>query len=194
VLLLYAIAIGLLIGRLAGGRVHNLERVDIAWWGLALGGLIVQVVLFASPVDGWIGAAGTPIYVVSTLVVLAALLRNILQPGFPLIAVGAFANLVVVLANGGAMPSDPHAWMAISGEAEVPITGYSNVVPMGPDTNFAFLGDIFVLPPPIPLANVFSVGDLLIGIGAGWFIIRAMRQTSGGALPATSAVPATASR
>ncbi len=193
-LLLYAIAIGLLVGRLAGGRVRNLESVHIAWWGLALGGLVVQVVLFASPVDGWIGAAGTPIYLVSTVVVLAALLKNILQPGVPLIAVGAIANLVVVLANGGSMPSDPHAWLALTGVAEVPITGYSNVVPMGPSTNLAFLGDIFVFPPPLPLANVFSIGDLLIGIGAGWFIIRGMRQTTAGTVPSISAATATASR
>ena len=168
--------------------------MHIAWWGLAVGGLAVQLVLFARPVAEQVGAAGPPLYVASTIVVLVALLRNILQPGFALIAVGAVANLVAVLANGGAMPSDPHAWLALTGEAQLPVTGFSNSVLMGPGTNFAFLGDIFVFPRPLPLANVFSVGDLLIAIGAGWFIIRAMRQTTGAPVPASSAAPATASR
>ena len=193
-LLLYAIAIGLLIGRLAGGRVGNLERVQITWWGLALGGLMVQLVLFTPFVAERIGAAGSPIYVISTLVVLAALCRNLTQPGFPLIAVGAVANLVAILTNGGAMPSDPVAWMALTGKPELPVTGFSNSVLMGPGTNFAFLGDIFVFPRPLPFANVFSIGDVLIGVGAGWFIIRAMRQPSGEVIAGTSAPRAIASR
>jgi hypothetical protein len=75
--------------------------------------------------------------------------------------------------------------MALTGVAEVPITGYSNVVPMGPDTKLAFLGDIFVFPRPLPLANVFSIGDLLIGI---------MRERTTGTVSVTSAAAATASR
>ena len=34
-----------------------------------------------------------------------------------------------------------------------------------------FLGDVFALPARLPLANVFSVGDLLIGLGMIAFII-----------------------
>ncbi len=37
-----------------------------------------------------------------------------------------------------------------------------------------FLGDIFVLPRPLPLANVFSIGDVLIGLGGALFILRTM--------------------
>ena len=96
------------MGRLAGGRVRNLEHVQLAWWGLALGGLAVQLVLFA-PTGRRAGRLrpGPRIYVLSTLAVLAALMRNLEQPGFTLIAIGAVANLIAVLANGGAMPSAP---------------------------------------------------------------------------------------
>ena len=179
-LLLYAIAIGLLAGRLAGGRLRNLERVQRAGWGRALGGLVVQLVLFAPPVADRIGAAGPALYVGSTLAVLAALMRNLEQPGFTLIAIGAIANLIPVLANGGAMPSDPAAWLALTGKAELPVSGFSNSILIGPETNFPFLGDVFVFPRPLPLANVFSIGDVLIGIGAAWFLIRAMRATDEG--------------
>jgi Family of unknown function (DUF5317) len=193
-LLLYAIAIGLLVGRLAGGRVRNLERVQLAWWGLALGGLVVQLVLFAPPVADRIGAAGPAIYVISTLAVLAALMRNLELPGFTLIAIGAVANLIAILANGGAMPSDPSAWLALTGKAELPVSGFSNSVLIGPQTNFPFLGDVFVLPRSWPLANVFSIGDVLIGIGAAWFLIRAMRETTGSRVHDQLPAPTTASR
>jgi hypothetical protein len=175
-ILLYAIAIGLVLGRFAGGRVRNLEQVHLTWWGVALAGLAVQLVLFAPPVAERIGAVGAPLYVASTLAVLAALLRNLEQPGFTLIAIGAVANLIAILSNGGAMPSDPDAWLALTGVPALPVSHFSNSVLIGPGTNFPFLGDVFVLPRPWPFANVFSIGDVLVGIGAAWFLIRAMRE------------------
>jgi hypothetical protein len=193
-LLLYAIAIGMIVGRLLGGRVRNLERVHIKWWGVAVSGLLVQLVLFAPPVAERIGSAGPPIYVLSTLAVLAALMRNLEQPGFTLIAIGAIANLIPILANGGAMPSDPDAWLTLTGVAQLPTTAFSNSVLIGPETNFPFLGDVFVLPRPWPFANVFSIGDVLVGIGATWFLIRAMHGPSTSRLPDPLPTPTVASR
>ena len=179
-LLLYSIVAGLLIGRLLGGRVRHLEAVHLAWWPLALTGLVVQLVLFAAPVAERVGAEGPVIYVASTLAVLAALLRNLALPGLPIIALGAILNLVPVLANGGAMPSAPDAWLALNGVAELPIRHFSNSVLSGPDTPFAILGDIFVWPRPLPLANVFSVGDAVIAVGAVVFLVVAMRPAGQG--------------
>lgn len=174
-LLLYAIAAGLLIGRLLGGRVHNLEHVHVAWWPLALGGLVVQVVLFADPVADRIGSAGPVIYVASTVVVLVVLLRNVALPGLAIIAVGAVLNLLPILSNGGYMPSSPEAWLALTGVAEVPGSGFTNVVLSGPDTHFAYLGDVFVWPRPLPLATVFSVGDAVIALGGIVFLVAGMQ-------------------
>jgi hypothetical protein len=193
-ILLYAIAIGLLLGRLAGGRVRDLERVHLTWWGVALAGLGVQLVLFAPPVAERIGSAGVPLYVGSTLAVLAALLRNLEQPGFTLIAIGAVANLIAILSNGGAMPSDPDAWLALTGVAALPVNHFSNSVLIGPETNFPFLGDVFVLPRPWPFANVFSIGDVLVGIGAAWFLIRSMRGPSQPRVPDHLPAPTIAGR
>lgn len=178
-ILLYAILAGLLIGRLRGGHLAALAHVRIAWLPVALGGLIVQLLLFSSPVATRIGEAGPPIYVASTLVVLAALLRNLGLPGLRLLALGACLNLVAILANGGAMPSSPDAWLLLDGVARVPAGEYTNSVLAGPGTAFAALGDIFVLPRPIPLANVFSIGDLLIAVGAVRFLVAGMRAPGG---------------
>ena len=177
-LLLYSIAAGLLAGRLLGGRVRNIEGVHFAWWQLALAGLAVQLVLFADPVQVRIGAAGPFIYVVSTLAVLAALLRNLRLPGLAVIAVGALLNLTAVLANGGYMPSSPDVWLELTGAAALPVSYYSNVVLIGPDTLLPFLGDIFLFPKPLPMATAFSIGDAVIAVGALAFLISAMRQPS----------------
>ena len=174
-LLLYAIVAGLIVGRLSGGRLRNLEHLHFTWWQLAVGGLAVQVVLFARPVAERVGSEGPLIYVLSTLAVMAALLRNLSHPGLAVIAVGASLNLVAVLANGGLMPSAPEAWLALNGVAELPVSHFSNSVLIGPETLVPFLGDIFVWPRPLPLANVFSIGDAVIAVGAVLFLVQAMR-------------------
>ena len=74
------------------------------------------------------------------------------------------------------MPSDPAAWLTLTGVAAVPTDDFTNSVLMGPGTALPWLGDVFVLPRPIPLANVFSVGDVLIALGIAWCVARSMRQ------------------
>ncbi len=191
-LLLYSIAAGLLLGRLAGGRIGNLEHVRFTWWPLALAGLAVQLALFAGPVAQHVGPEGPVIYVASTLVVLAALLRNLALPGLAIIAIGAILNLIPVIANGGAMPSAPEAWLALNGVAALPVSHFSNSVLIGPDTLFPFLGDVFVWPRPLPLANVFSIGDAVIAVGGVVFLVAAMRRSEAQTAPAArTAAPST---
>jgi hypothetical protein len=175
-LLLYAIPIGILLGLVAGGRLAALGTIHFRLWPLALGGLLFQLMLFSPPVAREVGALGPPLYVASTLVVLAALLFNLGQPGFRLILVGAALNLTVVVANGGQMPASPEALLAVYGAAAVPAEHFSNSVLAGSTTHLALLGDIFYLPRPVPLANVFSIGDVLIALGGAWFVAGTMRR------------------
>jgi len=185
VLLLYSIGIGLVIGRMLGGRVRNLEQVRFRWWQLALAGLLVQLVLFADPVQARVGSAGPAVYVLSTLAVLAALLRNLRYPGLAVLAAGAILNLLPILANGGYMPSSPEVWRELTGAAAVPVAFYSNVALIGPDTVFPFLGDIFAFPRQLPMATAFSLGDAVIALGAIIFLVSAMRTPP----PARSRAP-----
>lgn len=174
-LLLYFIAAGLIVGRLAGGRLDRLSRVTFRWAPIALAGLAFQLLLFSGPIADRVGAWGPTLYVASTAVVFVALTRNLAQPGFRLIALGAGSNLVAIVLNGGQMPASADAWAALSGQPRIPGTGFSNSAIVAPSGPLGLLGDIFAVPRPIPLANVFSIGDVLIGIGAAWFLIRAMR-------------------
>ena len=173
-LLLYAIVIGVLVGRAAGGRVSALADIHIRWWALALAGLMFQLLLFGPVLADRVGDAGPLLYVLSSGLVFLAMLRNLDLPGFPLLALGAALNMLVIVANGGLMPSAPGAWELLNGAAGVPVTAFSNSTLIHAGTALPFLGDVFVLPRPIPLANVFSVGDVLIGLGAAWCVIRSM--------------------
>lgn len=190
-LLLYAIPAGLFAGLVGGGKLTALAGVRIRLWPLALGGLWFQLVLFSPPVAASVGSWGPLLYVGSTVVVLVALLANLGLPGFGLILAGSLLNLVAVVLNGGQMPASPEALAALHGVAAVPAAGFTNSVVAGPTTTLAILGDIFVLPRPIPLANVFSIGDVLIGVGGALFIARTMLGARPApAEPATGADPA----
>lgn len=175
-LLLYFLAAGLLCGRLSGGTFGPLAEVRFSWWPAALFGLAFQALLFSEPMGSTVGAAGPVLYVGSTLIVLVALLRNIGLAGFPVIGLGAGLNLAAILANGGQMPADPAAFAALTGQPVVPTDLFSNSLVASGAAPLSYLGDTLVLPRPFPFANVFSIGDVAIGLGAMIFIIFAMRM------------------
>jgi hypothetical protein len=169
--ILYAIPLGIVAGYLAGGRLDRLSTVRFRWAPLALLGLAVQVALFSDPLATMVGAAGPPIYVASTAAVLVAVLRNLDITGLPIVAIGAASNLIAILANGGYMPADPDALASIGGIAP----GYSNSS-VTADPLLWPLTDIFAIPAWVPFANVFSIGDVLLGIGVALTIAAGMRR------------------
>jgi hypothetical protein len=173
-LILYFVVLGIVAGRLGGGRLDALHGVRFRWWAMALAGLLFQGLLFSDILGPAAGSWLPALYVTSTLLVLAALLRNLALPGFPVIAVGAALNLVVILANGGLMPSSREARIALTGGTDLG-ERITNSILVNADTLLPWLGDVFVLPRPLPFANAFSIGDILIGAGAAIFLVRAMR-------------------
>jgi Family of unknown function (DUF5317) len=169
--MLWAIPIGMVAGLAVGGRLENLSAFRLRWAGLAVAGLLIQLVLFTPLGYSVAGGTGPAIYIVTTLAVFATVVRNIRLTGMPIVAVGALSNLAAITANGGSMPADPAALATAGLEAE-PHT--NSVVLANPALQP--LTDIFALPAWLPLANVFSVGDVLIGVGLAIVIAAAMRR------------------
>lgn len=178
--ILYAVLIGLLLGFVAGGRPAGLAELHLRWSWIIVAGLFIQVVLFSEPVSERVGALGPPIYMASTAMVIAAILANRAIMGMVVVAVGAASNLAAIVANGGYMPVGAQAAATLG--ARHPAT-YSNSIQV-PDPALAPLTDIFALPAWVPFANVFSVGDVVIGIGVALVIVFAMRARTAPAGPA----------
>ena len=169
--MLWAIPAGILAGLALGGRLSNLASFRFRWGWLAIAGLLVQVVLFSPTGDAIAGAWSPWIYLGSTLAVFVAVARNLRLPGMAVVALGALSNLAAIAANGGAMPADPAA-LAIAG---LPKRDHLNSVVLA-DPALRPLTDIFALPAWLPMANVFSIGDVLIAVGVMWAIVAAMRR------------------
>ena len=167
---LYAIPIGVLVGLLLGGRLERLGELRLRWVPLILVGLAVQAAIYTDAASGIVGSIGPALYTASTAAVLVAVLRNVRVPGVAVIAVGAGCNLAAIVANGGWMPADASALASVGGLD----AGYTNSIVVA-DPPLRVLTDLFALPAWLPFANVFSVGDVLIGIGVAATIALAMR-------------------
>jgi hypothetical protein len=176
--LLLSIPIGIIVGFLAGGRLDALAQLRFRWAWLAVAGLIVQVVIFSEAGERLVGSLGPAIYVVSTAAVFVAVLRNIRVAGMAIAAAGAACNLVAIATNGGRMPADPAA-LALAG---LPVEDHLNSVVVA-NPAFRELTDIYAISAGLPFANVFSVGDVLLGLGIVVVIALAMRRRVPTTLP-----------
>jgi hypothetical protein len=146
---------------LLGGRLGALAEVRPRLPWLLPAALALQVVALDLPgVPGWLRP---PLHVGSYLVAGAFLVANRRLPGMPLVGIGAAANLLAIAANGGVMPASPSALAAAGLPPDPP--GFANSAALA-DPRLAFLGDVLAIPAGWPLANVFSVGDVLIAAGA----------------------------
>ena len=121
-----------------------------------------------------LGEASRWIYVGSTILVVIVVLANLRLTGLPIVLAGALSNLGAIVANGGSMPASPEALAQLgvgvhSGPTNSVIVEHPALEP---------LTDIFAMPAWMPLANVFSVGDVLIGVGVAVAIAVAMRRVA----------------
>lgn len=169
-LLVLTFVLALLWGLARGGRLSNLQTVDLPGYWLALLALALQIGLIYFPLPLWISRPG--LLLLSYAALAWFIWRNRRLPGMWLIGAGLLANWVVILANDGFMPVTYEA-LAAAGKAHL-VTGSSSgtsvfgskdILLNAAETRLWFLADIFVIPPPFPVPGVFSVGDALLAGG-----------------------------
>lgn len=156
-----ALAFGILAGLALGGRISRLRTFHLAW--LPVLAIAVAIRLLA-PAAGGLTAT---VYVIGFLGVAAVAVRNAAMPGMPLVAAGAFLNLVVVAMNGGMPVSDDAVRVAA---AAVPTDALHRTATA--DTKLIFLSDVI----PIGILRaVYSVGDAFIALGGAVLAFRSVR-------------------
>ena len=166
-ILVLVLVLALALVPLGGGRLRRLSalRFRAPWllW-LALG---TQVALMAFPggETWWRVAANVATYPLG----IGWVWMNRHVPGLWIIAVGAACNLLPILANGGVMPASAHALEDAGISADVGVYTNSTVLA---DPKLLFLGDVLAIPESFPFANVLSLGDVIIVLGAAYTIHR----------------------
>jgi MFS family permease len=154
---------------LFGGRLEALAELELrARWTLiaALGTQMTIVYVVPGAPHDLLSVAHVGSYVFA----IGFLWANRRVPGLLLIALGGASNLLVIAANGGVMPASRSA-LHTAGLADTPGQFASSIAVGHP--KLAFLGDVFAVPASFPVHNVFSVGDIVIVLGAFVLLHRA---------------------
>jgi hypothetical protein len=180
--LLETLSLSFAIAFLRGGRIGKLADVHFRWPWLLLLALFLKFSVyfpFGESYSYFVSTYSALRHLLSYALVVSFLFVNLDLKGFVLIPVGTLLNLLAIAFNGGFMPAS-RASLVKSGLGElVPLYlqnggHWNNSILMGPGTRLSFLGDVFYLPLPAPFYSVFSIGDIVIAIGALLFVQRAM--------------------
>ena len=164
------LVLGLALSPLIGGSLSRLGRLDLKGIPLLYVAICLQLVAFPVHEGLW----QTPdeiaiaLWLASYACLIAATFKNIKLRGIPLIGAGIAANLAAIIANGGHMPALPRALEAAGLHFQVHQNSTLDAAP-----HLALLVDRFAAPSWIPLANVYSLGDVAIAIGAFTFALAA---------------------
>ena len=144
----------LLVGRWPAGLLLHTWRWPLLVW-LTLG---LQVVAVEVPLPGVVAPV---LHVLTYVVVIGFLWVNRTLPHIAVVAAGAASNGVTIALNGGVLPASARA---VSAAALDPHMAFANSAVVAHPV-LPWLGDVFAWPAPLPLANTFSVGDVLIAVG-----------------------------
>lgn len=182
-MLFVAIALGVVAGLLAGGRLSNLLSAQLRFGALIVGGLVLRVA------TQWLIDQGVevvdqlrlPLFAASFGLLVLALWLNRSQPGLLLAMVGVGANGLAVILNDGYMPVYVPAAELVGLTAEDLSPTFH--VPLPDELNLEFLlagGPIAdIIPIGLPwLTNVISIGDVLLATGIAWFLFSAIARGS----------------
>jgi hypothetical protein len=171
VLTFYLAAAMLAVVVCTGGRLSRLAQVRIRHPWLLWVALIDQIVIISVVPDSqhtFLALAHVASYVLAGVCVVL----NRQLPGVLLIGLGGALNGLVIMLNGGTLPTSAAALETAGRVAEADQFTNSGVVD---SPRLAFLGDAFATPAWVPGHTVFSIGDVFIWVGIGWFLWRTCR-------------------
>ena len=194
-MLIGGIALGLIVGLLAGGSLANLAAVLLRWVAVLMFAVILRFATewFLIRGVGIVETLRLPLFGLAFGLLLAALWVNRAQPGMRLAFVGILSNTIAITANGGWMP----IWLPslqAAGFTVADVTSPFHVL-LDAAVNADFLrhaGPLAdILPIPLPFVrNVASIGDVFLTAGLA-FVLVATVVRSGDTDAEAEAAPST---
>jgi hypothetical protein len=174
---------------LTGGTLDRLADLEFRGVRWLLAALVAQLAIIVV-VPGGDTDAHRVVHVATYAAGAVFLWANRRIPGVLVLGAGAMLNAVAIAANGGVMPASEDA-MRSAGMPLPAGTEFVNSAPVA-DAALGFLGDVLAVPSWLPGAKVFSVGDVLIAVGAAIVVhVACRRPAAREAVPAAAATPAT---
>ncbi len=179
-MLLLGVALGLIAGLLAGGRIGNLADIRLRWAALLFLAVILRFGAEIALGRGLpvVDTLRVPIFATAFLMLAVGLWVNRGFPGLLLAFIGVAFNGITIVVNGGYMP----VWepsLSVAGLSPADLNPAFNTLLTLPidETFLRSLGPfVDVIPLPV-VGNVVSVGDVFISIGLAFFLFATVVRT-----------------
>ncbi|WP_430869226.1 DUF5317 domain-containing protein [Demequina aurantiaca] len=185
-LCIIAVASPLVAGRWPAGLLLHRWRWPLLIWAI----LAFQVVVLEVSMPTGLAAV---LHVLTYVAAIGFLWLNRTVAGVWVVAAGSVLNGVVIALNGGTLPASASAVETAGLDNDL---AFANSAVLD-DPVMLWLGDVFALPASMPLANTFSVGDVLIVLGvfiAAWTGTRRLGSHPDSAAPASDDQPGAATQ
>lgn len=173
--------ISLFVGKLRGGKLLNIEKVEIKAWYLLIISAFIQISLsiiktLNIPLGNIIlKDYFTYIHGFSYFLILTCVLLNLKKNSMKLFLIGIVLNFIVIFANGGKMPVSLEGIKGINNSIELPLSSFDiKHKAVDKNTKLVYLSDIILIPRPYPLPKILSIGDIFIMGGLFLFLQEAM--------------------
>lgn len=172
--------LSIIVAKLRGGRLRNLENVYIKGWYLFIIAALTQGFLsIGKKMDIALANKILGEYFICVIVfvffcMLITVIFNIKKNYMKLFLIGLILNFIVMVGNGGRMPvfldGIKGIKNGISTDVQLPHRG-SDIKheAINKNTKFVYLADIILIPKPYPLPKILSIGDIFLMLGAFQF-------------------------
>lgn len=175
------LVLGIIIGKLRGGKLKNLGKVIFRSSFLLVFSLLLQLgtsILISIGNEKAIDNRML-IYIVAYIMLFIVLFFNLERGSVWLILIGTIANFAAIILNGGSMPIDISILEKMGFEnmlQSIQIGAMPNYISISEAQYFTvYLAKRFGTPEWYPFKQIFSVGDLGISLGLLLFIQGVMQ-------------------
>lgn len=178
-MLIEAIILPLIIGKIRGGSYKKLLDISIKfWWLITIAGLIefsASYIRSKEIVPLWSFVDQNVIWIqgITYILLLIVIAINYKEKGFLLLLIGILLNFIVIMANQGRMPIDvANTYNMMSPAVIERLSSGKDLIHglVSQNTHLKILADIIQIPKPYPLPKSISIGDVFLIIGLYRFL------------------------
>lgn len=173
-MIIETITLSLLLGKLRGGKIRNLESLYINGWYLFVGSFLIEIVTLLIISNNFRNLGNIIeenffyINLFIYLFLIIGLWMNFHDKGLRITLFGSILNFVTLIMNNGRMPVSVKALKYSNLYNQISLLQEGRIIThslANKDTKLIFLGDIIPIPKPYLFPKIISIGDILIALG-----------------------------
>lgn len=177
--------LSLLVGKIRGGKIRNLENLYINGWYLFVLSFLIEIItlLTITRINGDLSKLLEEyflyIHILIYLFLIIGLSMNWQCKGLRIVLFGSILNFLPIIFNNGKMPVLLNALKYSKLSNQIILLDEGRIMThflANKDTKLAFLGDVIPIGKPYIFPKVISIGDLLISLGLFMLIQLYMKK------------------